>query len=319
MSAEKFRPEAEEILAARRRLEGVLRETPLLPSLFRPGCSFKAESLQVTGSFKIRAALNQIALLSDEERAAGVITSSSGNFAQAAAYAARQLGVSAKIVMMKSSNPLKVARTREYGGEVVFCEDRFEARAEKVQEIQAKEKRTPIHPYDHPNAIAGNATLGLEIIEQWPEVENIVVPISGGGLISGVALGAKMQRREVRIWGVQPEGSNATCLSFRARRLVSIERAETIADGLTVTCPGSVTFPIIQSLVEDVVTVDEDAILEAVRWFLDREHLVVEPSGAVPLAALEAGKVPREQTVLVISGGNIRPEIMTRAIESRRA
>ena len=314
MNPNKFQVGLRDILHAQRRLKDVIRLTPLIQSVYHPEVYFKAESLQVMGSFKIRAAFNEISLLSAAQKQRGIVTSSSGNFAQGVAYASKQLDVSAKVVMMKSSNPFKIERTRQCGAEVVFCEDEFEARAQKVKEIQALEKRTTIHPYDHPSVIAGNGTLALEILEQLPEVENIVVPISGGGLISGIAIAAKTRRPKVRIWGVQPQNSNATYLSFQAKKIVSIDRAHTIADGLTVTRPGELTFLIIKALVDGVETVGEQTILRAVYHYLLEERLVVEPSGAVPLAAAFEGKIPLRRTVLVLSGGNISPDLIAQIV-----
>lgn len=301
---------------ARRKLEGVILETPLLASKLTRGVSFKPESLQVTGSFKIRPAYSQMIALTSEQLRAGIVTSSSGNFAQATAHAASLLGVSAKIVMMRSSNLIKVERTKRFGGEVAFCDNRFEARAEEVARIRDQEGRTEIFPYDHPNAVAGNASSGLEMIEQFPEVRHIVVPISGGGLISGIAWAVKEHRPDVLIWGVQPTGSNATYLSFRKGSRVSINEARTIADGLMVTQPGELTFPLIQRYVHDVVEVDEDSILHAVRILADEEKLVVEPSGAVTLAAVLDGKVPASNTVCFLSGGNISSEALKAAFEA---
>lgn len=287
----------------------------MLPSQTEAEIFHKAESLQMTGSFKIRPALNQLLTLSPEDRNRGVVTSSSGNFAQGVAYAAHILGISAKIVMMRSSNPLKVERTRRWGGTVVFCGNRFEARAEKVREIERGEDRTSIHPFDHVHAIEGNATLGLEIVEQLPDLEQVVVPISGGGLISGVAFAVKSIRPAARVIGVQPQGSNATFRSFREGKAVSIEKADTLADGLTVTRPGKLTFPLIRHWVDDVVTVSEESIRRAVRHYLIEEKLVVEPSGAVPLAALLEGKIERRKTVVVISGGNLDPSLGAALLE----
>ena len=180
----------------------MIQLTPLIQSAYHPEVCFAVESLQVMRLFKIRAAFNEISLLSAPQKQRGIATSSSGNFTQGVTYASKQLEVSAKVVMMKSSNPFKIERTRQCGAEVVFCEDYFEARTQKVREIQVLEKRTTIHPYDHPSVIAGNGALALEILEQLPEVENIVVPISGGGLIHGIAIAAKTRRPKVRIWGV---------------------------------------------------------------------------------------------------------------------
>lgn len=304
----------QQVIEAQRQLDKVIRITPLVPSAFHPELYFKAENLQVTGSFKIRAAFNEIVQLPPEERKKGVVTSSSGNFAQGVAYASKLLGVSATVVMMKSSNPLKVERTRRWGAEVVFCEDRFEARAQTVAEIATREGRTAIHPYDHPSVVAGNGTIALEILKQLPEVENIVAPISGGGLIAGVALAAKLHKPSVRIWGIQPRGSNAACLSFHARRIVSIDQARTIADGLRVTRPGDLTFSIMQKYLDAAEVVEEESILRAVCHFLSEERLVVEPSGAVPMAAVLEGKVPLSKTVLVLSGGNISAELLQQAV-----
>ena len=303
----------QQVLAARERLSGVIKETPLLQSAFHTELYFKTENLQVTGSFKIRAAFNQIAQLSVSERKGGVVTSSSGNFAQGVAYASKRLGVSATVVMMESSSPSKVERTQKMGAKVVFCENRFEAREEKVAEIQESEGRSPIHPYDHLSVVAGNGTITLEILEHFPEVENIVIPISGGGLISGVSFAAKTRKPEARMWGIQPRGSNATYLSFQARKIVSIDKAQTMADGLQVTRPGEVTFPMIRDYVDAVEVVEEESILCAVSHFLIEEKLVVEPSGAVGLAAVLEGKIPLSKTVLVLSGGNISPDLLRQA------
>lgn len=309
-----FQLSIQQVLQARERLESISKVTPLVQSAFHPELFFKTENLQVTGSFKIRAAFNQVALLSDSEREKGLVASSSGNFGQAVAHASALVGTSVKVVMTKSCSSPKVERTRQRGAEVIFCEDRFEARAEKVAEIQQSEGRTTIHSYDHPSVLAGNGTLGLEILEQLPEVENIVVPVSGGGLIAGIAFTAKTQKPSVKIWGIQPRGSNAAYLSFQKKEIVSINQAQTIADGLRVTRPGELTFPIIKDYVEGAEIVEEATILSAVAHFLNEERLVVEPSGAVPLAAVFEDKIPLRRTVLVLSGGNISPEVLVQAI-----
>ncbi|HXK58498.1 MAG TPA: threonine/serine dehydratase [Acidobacteriota bacterium] len=310
----KFQFDKTAIDETRALLASRIRLTPVLPTSFDSQVWLKAENLQLTGSFKVRTAFSQLLRLPDESRAKGVVTSSSGNFALATAYAGRQLGISAKIVMMKSSNPIKVERTIRWGGEVVLCDDRFEARAEMVAKIAQTEGRIEIAPYDHVFAVLGSTTLGAEIVEQAPQVENLVVPISGGGLISGAAAAVKLLKPAVRIWGVQPLGSNATYLSFQARDYRSIEKARTVAEGLCVTRPGAVTFPLILKYVDEVVTVSEIAILEAVRFLHEEDRLVVEPSGAVTLAALMEGKIPKQNTVLVLSGGNVAPEVLRKAL-----
>ena len=303
-----------EVHEAWKRLETVACVTPLLQSKFNPHIYLKTENLQITGSFKIRAAYNQIIQLGQKERDQGIVTSSSGNFAQAVAYASRLQGISAKIVMMKNSNPLKIEATRKWGGEVVFCENHFDARTQTVEQIQKEEGRSTVYPYDHQAAVYGNATIGLEILEQLDTLENLVVPISGGGLISGMALAIKERKPSVKVWGIQPRGSNSTYLSYQGKKPVSVEQADTVADGLTVTRPGVLTFPLILRYVDGVEMVEEDSILYSVGHLLFEEKLVVEPSGAVTLAAVLEEKVPIHNTVLVLSGGNVNQEVMSRAL-----
>ncbi|MFQ5737613.1 MAG: threonine/serine dehydratase [Acidobacteriota bacterium] len=315
MPQHKFHFNLHEVKQAQRRLHGVARRTPLLTSNLLAGVFLKAENLQVTGSFKIRPAFNQMSLLSRQDRMRGVVTSSSGNFAQAVAFAARLLKIDTKVVMMKGSNSLKVERTRKWGAQVVFCGKRFEHRTQKVAEIQAAEDRVSLHPYDHPAAMAGNGTIALELLDQLPDVEQVVTPISGGGLIAGIALAIKSAKPTVKVLGVQPVLSNATWLSWRSGTIQSIEASPTIADGLRVTRPGQLTFPVIQHFVDEVVTVEETTILEAVRCLLEEERLVVEPSGAVPLAAILEGKILPRQTLLVLSGGNIEPRLLKRILD----
>ncbi len=303
-----------DIERARQELAPVLHRTPILASQSREGLWFKPENLQITGSFKIRPAYLQLARLNAEERERGVITSSSGNFALGVAYASKRLGISAKIVMMRSASALKAGRTRELGAEIVYCEDRFEARAETVERVRREEERTAIHPFNHPNAILGNTSLGAEIAEETVPVRNVVVPVSGGGLIAGILTALAQLRPEIAVWGVQAEESNAAYLSFHRKQPVRIDKARTIADGLMVTEPGSLTFPILLDHAAGVVTVSEQSILDATRELLHREHLVVEPSGAVTLAAVREGRVPSEGTLCVLSGGNISTEILERIV-----
>jgi threonine dehydratase len=298
------------ILDTRIRLQSFLQPTPSLVSKQIPGLFLKAESLQVTGSFKARTALAQLVPVAEEAARRGVVASSSGNFAQGVAWAARQLGISAKIVMMRSSNPLKVERTRRLGGEVIFCDDSFPARAATVEEIRRAEGRLVAYPYDHPLAIAGNASIALEILEQVPEVRRIVVPISGGGLISGILQAVRLRGVDVQVWGVQPEGSNATFLSFREGRPRSIDRARTVCDGLTVTFPGRLTFPILLQHAAGVLCIPEDEVRKATRGCWEEEKLVVEPSGAITLAPVLSGRLPAEGTVCVLSGGNLDPRLV---------
>ena len=310
MNDDKFQfPELRDFERTARALASSIRRTPLLESQTVSQLFLKCENLQLTGSFKIRPALSQL-LLAPEAPGRGVVTSSSGNFAQGVAKAASLLGINATVVMMPSASQLKMERTRALGAQVVLCENRFEARNEMVTEIARRERRVVVHPFDHVAAITGNGSIALEILQEHPASSRIVVPISGGGLVAGVALAAKLTRPDIRIIGVQPEGSNATALSFERNERTSISEATTIADGLMVTIPGGKTFQVIQQVVDEIVTVSEDSIRRATRHFLERERLVVEPSGAVPMAAVMEEKVPAAGTVLVLSGGNISPELM---------
>lgn len=301
--------ELAELEAVAAALRPLVVQTPLLPSLHTPGVWLKAENLQRTHSFKLRAACNTLRRLPPEAGPRGIVTSSSGNFAQAVACASASLGLDAKIVMMRSSNPAKVAATRSWGATVVFCEDRYESRLETVAEICEREDRWEVFPFDHPDVVRGNASVGLEIVACHPGLRHLVVPTSGGGLLAGAGLASRLLAPEVTVWGVQPEGSNAAALSFAAGRRVSIEAAHTIADGITVTRPGALTFPVIQETVHDIVTVSENSIRRAIQALLE-EKLVVEPAGAVSLAAVLEGRIPAEETVCVLSGGNISPSLL---------
>ena len=295
----------------RERLRPLVVRTPCLPSSHFAGLYHKAENLQITGSFKIRTAFSQMLRLTPDERQAGVVASSSGNFAQGVAAVAARLGISSKVVMMENSHPLKVERARTLGAEVVFCANQIEARERVTKEIQRREGRSLLHPFDHIQALYGNGSIGLEILEQVPRVRLVVTPISGGGLIGGVSAALKMLRPSVKVWGVQPKGSNATYLSFRKNRRCSVAKAQTIADGLRVTRPGALPFAMIQRFVDRVVVVEEESILKAVRHYFEQARLVVEPSGAVPLAAVMENQVPTDKTVLLVSGGNLEPSLLS--------
>ncbi|MGW8179832.1 MAG: threonine ammonia-lyase [bacterium] len=309
-SAQLFQLDSDTLAKARRQLSPFLCLTPLLQSKVDSEIYFKTENLQRTGSFKIRPALSQLIQLTEAEKKRGIVTSSSGNFAQGVAYAAKCFNLSAKIVMMQSSNPMKVRRTEQLGGEVVFCKDDFDARQQKVDEIRDEEGRTEVHPYDRVPAVVGNATIGAEILEQLAEVESVIVPVSGGGLISGVASALKLLKPEVQVYGVQPEGSNSSFLSFHKRQPVTIDRAVTIADGLMVTRPGRLTFELIKRHVDDFFVVKEDTLLEGVRTLLLEEKLVAEPSAVVTIAAVLEGHIKARNTVCLLSGGNVNPELL---------
>ena len=312
-------PGLPQIEEARARLLSVLTSTPLLP--LDPDLTggrdirVKCENLQRTGSFKIRGAFNRISSLSSEERARGVVAYSSGNHAQGVACAAALLGVRATVVMPENAVAAKVAATRRFGAEVVFAGADSETRRAHAEELAATRGAALVPPYDHAEIIAGQGTLGLEILEQAPEVRTVFVPIGGGGLISGVALAIKAGRPDVRIVGVEPEGAADAAASRKAGHIVTLERTDTIADGLRALKIGALPFEAIRDWVDDVVTVSDAAILDAARLLLRRVHVVAEPSGAVALAAALA--VAREGcAVAVISGGNIDLELLRTLLDA---
>ncbi len=269
----------------------------------------KLESLQPTNSFKVRPAFNAMLAHLEQARQAGVVTSSSGNFAQATAYAARELGVSAQIVMMEGASPFKIERTRGFGGEVVLCENTFESRWDTTFHIQRDTGRLLLHPYDSEETIAGDGTIGLELLEGLDTDFCVVVPISGGGLIAGIASAVKAFRPSCRIVGVQPSANPSMAESKKVGSRVSVAPKGSMADALSVLTPGKLTFDIVHELVDEVVLVEEDEFAAAVRLLAEEQKLVVEPGGAAGVAALMAGKVDNRgmDVVCVVSGGNIVP------------
>ncbi len=324
----------EEIRLARRRLAGVALRTPLLPCPGAPegaagsaaggdrALYFKPESLQPTGAFKLRGAYNKIASLPEEERRRGVVAHSSGNHAQAVAYAARSLGVRAVIVMPEGAPRVKLDATAALGAEVVRVGNDSAERARKAQELAAERGYAPVPPYDDETLIAGQGTVGAEILDDLPDVETILVPVSGGGLISGVAAAIKLGRpsRRTRVIGVEPELAADARASLRSGRLVEFpaERvARTIADGLRVRKLGDVPFEHVRALVDDIVTVSEEEIREAMRRLALRARLVAEPSGAVTFAAhlFRRDELPDTRlNVAVISGGNVEPALLAEVL-----
>lgn len=299
-----------DIRAAAARLPPAVVRTPLLraePLSEATGVEawLKAESLQVTGSYKARAAFTVLDRLPPEMRARGAALSSSGNFAQALAYMGRLLGVPTALVMPRHTSPLKVARTRAYGGEVVFC-DAFENRWSTLARLEQERGMRAINHFEDADVIAGHGTLGLEMLEQMPEPDAILVPVSSGGLIAGVAAAVKALRPAARIIGVQPEGSSAVHASRAAGRVVTIPEAHTICDALTARRPGELTFAHVQAYVDDLVLVGDSAVKEAMAFLLEQARLVVEPGGAVAVAALLSGRVRLSgRVVALLSGGNV--------------
>jgi threonine dehydratase len=303
-------------------LSGVARVTPMegsrfLSSLIGAPVHFKCENLQRTGSFKVRGAYVRIAALSPEERAAGVVAASAGNHAQGVALAASLLGVRSTVFMPVGAPLPKIAATRDYGAEVRLHGNVVDESLRAAQAYAEETGAVFIHPFDHPDIIAGQGTVGLEILEQCPEVRTVVVGIGGGGLAAGVALAVKALRPDVRVVGVQAAGAAAYPPSLAAGRPVQLDGVATMADGIMVGRPGDVPFAIIRDAVDEVLTVSEDNLSRALLLCLERAKLVVEPAGASPVAALLsrpeafAGHGP---VVAVLSGGNVDPLLMQRIL-----
>ncbi|WP_344020502.1 threonine ammonia-lyase [Streptomyces luteireticuli] len=301
---------------AQKVLSGVSRTTALegsrhLSALIGAPVHLKCENLQRTGSFKVRGAYVRIAGLSARERAAGVVAASAGNHAQGVALAASLLGVRSTVFMPEGAPLPKVAATREYGAEVRLHGQVVDETLRAAQEYARRTGAVFIHPFDHPDVIAGQGTVGLEILEQCPEVRTVVVGIGGGGLAAGIAVAVKALRPDVRIVGVQAAGAAAYPPSLKAGHPVTLEAPATMADGIKVGRPGDVPFGIVERLVDEVRTVSEDQIAAALLLCLERAKLVVEPAGATPVAALLAAPSSFEGPVVaVLSGGNVDPLLM---------
>ncbi len=297
---------AEAVRAAARTLEGIAVRTSLveLPDL---GVYLKLETEQPVGAFKLRGAYNAIKNLSEEARRRGVITFSSGNHGQAVAYAAQLMGVRAVVTMPETAPAIKVAGVKRWGGEVVLAGRTSEDRRVKALEIAAREGLAVVPPFDHPDIIAGQGTVGLEIAAQLPGVATVVVPVGGGGLIAGVTVGLAAAGSAAQVWGVEPAGAPAG-------RPVTLERTASIADGLITLSVGALPLAVLQAhgdRVRGVVLVDDDSIREAVHYLWQTHRLKVEPSGAATTAAVRSGAIaPSGPTVLVVSGGNVDPALL---------
>ncbi|GAA3893361.1 threonine/serine dehydratase [Saccharothrix violaceirubra] len=303
----------DDIRAAAALLDGIAVRTPLLR--FDDHLRLKPENLQPIGAFKIRGAYNAIARLSDDARERGVVAYSSGNHAQAVAHAARVFGVPAVIVLPDSAPAVKIDATRALGAEVVLVP--VEERESRAHALVEERGATLVPPYDHPNVIAGQGTVGLEIVADAPDLAIVLTPVSGGGLLSGVATAVKALRPDVKVVGVEPELAADTAASLRAGRLVrwpTADRSRTIADGLRAE-PSELTFAHLRAHVDEVVTVTEAEIEAAVALIARRARIVAEPSGAVAVAAHLRSPTPG--SVAVVSGGNIDPALFTRLTEVR--
>lgn len=310
-----------DIQAAQAALEGVAHATPLDRSRTfsqMAGCDayLKLENMQKTGSFKIRGAYNKMRLLSAAEKERGVIAASAGNHAQGVAYAASMLGIRSTIVMPEVAPLAKIIATRGYGAEVVLSGAVYDAAYDKARQLQAETGQILIPAFNDNAVIAGQGTVGLEILRELEDVTSIVVPVGGGGLVAGIAIAVKELAPHVKVYGVQAQGAPAMYMSKRAHDIKTIPDAVTMADGIAVKVPGDLTFAIIDKYVDDIVVIDDEAIASTILMMLERAKLMVEGAGAVSLAALLHGKIPaRGKVVSVISGGNIDVNIISRIIE----
>jgi threo-3-hydroxy-L-aspartate ammonia-lyase len=296
-----------DITAAAARVDGVARRTPVIPSAL-PGLFLKCENMQPMGAFKMRGAYNMVAQLPADVRARGVITYSSGNHGQAVAMAAQLLGAPAVIVMPETAPAVKVDGARGYRAEVVFAGRTSFDRKHRAEEIAAARGLTIVPPFDHEWIIAGQATVGLEILEQHPAVKTVFVPVGGGGLISGVATAIKRTRPDVRVIGVEPAGAAKMSTSLAAGEPVTLDKTASIADGLLTLRPGDLTFAHVKTFVDEVLTVTDAQIAAAVKWLYATAKIVAEPSGAATTAAVLAAAEPPNHAVAVVSGGNVAPQ-----------
>ncbi|NDK31047.1 threonine ammonia-lyase [Nesterenkonia haasae] len=318
-----------DIISARELLDGVIVDTPMehsraLGRMLGATVHLKAENLQRAGSFKVRGAYVRMARLTDEEKSRGVVAASAGNHAQGVALAAKKLGVEATIFMPRGVALPKLAATRDHGAEVILHGSNVDEALAEAQQFSDDSGAVFIHPFNHTHVVAGQGTIGLEILEQQPDVDTVVMGIGGGGLLAGAAVALKQQAarqgRTIKLIGVQAENAAAYPPSLAADALVPLKGVRTIADGIAVGRPGEIPFEIIKELVDDVVTVSEDAIAKALIFLMERSKLIVEPAGAVGVAALMEGKLaelginPRS-VVAVLSGGNIDPMLMLRVIQ----
>jgi threonine dehydratase len=312
------------IREAAARIDGHVHRTPVITSRSfdeRAGCEvfFKCENLQRAGAFKFRGATNRILSLTPDEKRRGVAAFSSGNHAQAVALASREAGVSAVIAMPDDAPKAKVAATRAYGAEIVFYDRQNQDREAVAVEIAQRDGRVLVPPYDDYLILAGQGTCGLEFLEEVPDLDCLLAPCSGGGLFAGVSVAAKGLNPDVRCFPVEPDTADDTRQSFLKGERVAIPPPPTIADGLRVQSPGTLTFPLLQKTAEDVLTVSDDEIVETIKFFLFRMKLLVEPSGAAAAAAVLTRKLPRNarRVGVVISGGNIDSELLSQLLSQK--
>lgn len=301
----------EDVRVAAARIHPHVHRTPLLPSRSLSEAAgveirLKCENLQRAGAFKIRGAMNALLQLSDDERKRGVVAFSSGNHAQGVALAARILGIRATIVMPEGSVATKVAATQAYGAEVVTAGVTSATRDSVARELASKTGAAVVPPFDDDRIIAGAGTVGLEIVEEWPDVQNVIVPLGGGGLLAGIALAVTSIKPTVAVYGVEPRAGNDGEQSFRRGEIVSIQPPKTIADGARTLAIGTRNFAIIRERVRNVVSVEDDLLLDVLKFAMYRTKLVIEPTGALGIAAVLSRTIDVQgPTAIVVSGGNL--------------
>ena len=300
----------EAFIKAKEKLSKVLLETHLIYSpIFSKESGnkvfIKPENLQKTGSFKIRGAYNKISNLTDAERKRGVIASSAGNHAQGVAYAAKESGIKAVIVMPKSTPLIKVESTKQYGAEVILYGDVYDDAYKKAKELEEKEGYVFVHPFNDEDVLDGQGTIALEILEELPETDIILVPIGGGGLISGIACAAKILKPEIKIIGVEPEGAASAYEAIKENKVVELKEANTIADGTAVKKIGDLNFEYIKKYVDEIITVSDYELMEAFLLLVEKHKIIAENSGILSVAATKKIKEKNKKVVSVISGGNI--------------
>ena len=307
-------------------LKGIIRETPLMYSdVFSAECNndvyIKPENLQLTGAFKIRGAYNRLYHMTDEEKSHGIVAASAGNHAQGVAYSANRLGIEATIVMPSQTPLIKVEATRKYGVNVVLHGDCYDDAYAKALEIQKENNATLVHPFDDPMVIAGQGTIGVEILDALDDVDAILVPIGGGGLISGIASVVKLLRPSVKVIGVEPEGAQTLSYSLNKNKVSELDVVSTIAEGVAVKKPGETTFELVRDYVDDIIVVSDVDVLEAFLLMVEKEKLVAENAGVLSLAALKKLPYIGKKIVCVVSGGNIDvvtiSEMINRGLISR--
>jgi len=304
-------PQYADVEKAHRRIGSYIHRTPVLTSSYFNRLTggelfFKCENFQKVGAFKFRGACNAVMSLSKSEGEKGIITHSSGNHAQAVALAARMNGYQATIVMPENAPKVKVNAVREYGAEIVFCESTIQARDETAQKIIAETGATFIHPYNHPAVIAGQGTAAKELLEEQPDLDIIIAPVGGGGLISGTAITAKHLNPKISIIGAEPERADDAFRSFHSGKIEPVLRTDTVADGLR-TSLGELTFQVIQTHLDDIVTVSEESIIRDMRAVWERMKIIIEPSCSVPLSAILDKKVDvkGKKVGIILTGGNV--------------